>query len=456
MKQTLSYLFKSLFIMALWVNPVNAMQSSGEVPGERNGNEVNNMIKSHDLNALFNLALQHNPALARVESQKNQALNALQQTKAEGKVEVRLKSELSYTVMSEKAFARTSNQVEATYPLYEPQLNDKIQGANLTHQSQQWRLEAEKQAVLSQVVERYLSYWQQQQRLIFQHKEQASIESIMQQVQQRFQVGFQDLNDIVEIQSRLDFNLVERLTAQQTLEEIEAFLLADIGLENGRLFNVEGLVFPTASLPNLETLRQKINTLLTQQTDQVWLKLTAQNPKLLAIEQQTLAVRQQVAFARNNDGMKVEAFGAYVLNESDNNFYDDMRGARAGLRLSVPLYLGGQTKASVAQKSQQVLQNQASKREVALKIAAEAYKAWRALQSSQQRLNALKSALNSSKQAVTSSKQSLKTGRRNVLDLLDAQRLVHRIQRDIPIVEAQVWKSYYQLLFAMGTLKVGA
>lgn len=402
------------------------------------------------LSDLFELALQTNPSLSRADAEQAAAYSSLQDARGLLKPEVRFNSELSYAWMKMDEFPRTANQLIATYPLYEPQLNDLNKSADSTYQSKQWRSEAEKQKVLFKVAELYFTYWQQREDFLFLKKEQRSIESIIKQVRQRFQVGYQDLNDIVEIQSRLDFNHAELLKAEQDFRQTEAKLTAVLG--DASTFSYDALSFPLKQAPQLARLEREVNVAKAENAQQAWSKLVINNPLLLALEQQVQAAQKQVEYVKNKDSVQVEAFGALVYNDSDKNFYDDMQGARGGLRLNVPLYLGGRTEAAVSKQRSQVKELLAVKRETSLSLEAQARNAWLALQTGTTRLKALKAALESSRQAVKASEQALKTGRRNVLDLLDAQRHLHKIERDLPILKADIWKSYYLFYWTIGNL----
>ncbi|QCU89806.1 TolC family protein [Thiomicrorhabdus sediminis] len=421
------------------------------------------------LSPLFNLALQNSPAILQRQADQQQAYYGLQQAESELGAQVMLNSELSYSVMSEKRFARTANQLVATYSLYQPHQQDNREAAKYQFLAQQKGIVEQQQQVVMQVASLYIDYWQQQENLRYLQKEKSSINNIIKQLQQRFQVGLQDLNDIAEIRSRLDFNEAELLKAQADLQRTRAALLAQLGLQSLRelkiylaqhkrsellthaadqgdkiaLFDVDKL---KAELLALNSAQSDINS------DQFWWQLVQSHPALQGLTAKTNASYQQEKAIENLYGPQVEAFGALVYNDSDKNFYDDMRGARAGIRLNVPLYLSGKSESSIAKQRQQSLSIKAQKRQVALRLQSQAYNAWIGIQSGKSRYQALQQALVSSQQALQASEQALKTGRRNVLDLLDAQRHLHRIQRDLPQLKAQIWLNYYQLLWSLGRL----
>lgn len=405
-----------------------------------------------DLSTLFALAVEHNPSLSRAAADQSAALSALHNTEGLQKPEVRFKSELSYAWMTKAEFPRTANQLVATYPLYQPQLDALNQKSKFAYQGKRLDHVAETQKVFLNISQLYFRLWQQQENYRFLEKEQHSIESIIKQVKQRFQVGYQDLNDIAEIQSRLDFNRAEMLKAKQDIRQTQANLMAILGGIRQSEEQLDTLIFPLKRPLEVAKIEQMVRQAKEDKNDQAWSNLVASNPKVLALQQQWLASQKQVAYEKNKDTFQLEAFGAYVYNESDNHFYDDMQGARGGVQLNVPLYLGGRTDAAVAMQRSEAQKVQAAQRELSLGLQAKAENAWLALKAGTNRLNALKAALESSRQAVDANEQALKTGRRNILDLLDAQRQLHKIERDIPVLKASIWQSVYAFYWAIGNL----
>lgn len=407
----------------------------------------------HSLAQLLSVALDHNPALAAAKASTGAAQQGVESASAQQGAEVTFESELSYAWMSQAQFPRSANQLVASYPLYQPQKQSLTQAAQQHHQAKIWQQEADSQSVLLQVAEWYFKIWRQKETLYFLQKEQAAIADILQQVQQRFQVGYQDLTDVSDIQSRLDFNRAETLQAHQQLRQSYAGLNALLGghLSMNRLQQLE---FPKQLPANLRQIERSIKQALRQENDQAWSFLTQQHPKIQALDQQWQASETQATALRQQDHIQVKAFGALVLNESDGHYYNDMRGAKGGVTLSVPLYLGGQTQSKVSQQHHLSQQKLAQKNQYALMLQAQAENAWLALETGAQRLKALKAALNSSQQAVKANEQALQTGSRNILDLLNSQRHLYRIERDIPLLMADIWLNAFQLYAAMGHLKV--
>ncbi|MBN2606983.1 MAG: TolC family protein [Thiotrichales bacterium] len=402
--------------------------------------------KDAQLMQLYQTALSNNPNLAVFSAQAQGALSQQKQAASYEKLQVQLQSELSYAWMKKKDFGRTANQLKASYPLYQPDKTDLTQVATFQHDAAQWQLESQRQKLMLQLSELYYRYWSQQAQVDFLVKEQTSISSIMTQVRKRFQVGYQDLNDIAEIRARLDNNRADLLAAKQALAITESDLSALVGesVDLHRMKMPEDL--PNDALLNSAPSSQKVDAKI--QPD--WL---LQNPQVKALEQQIMAANRQVDYEKNKNGVQLDAFGAYVYNDSDGNYYDDMQGVKGGLELKYPLYLGGRTDAAVSKSRAQVSAAQAQKRQLMLQLEATIRNSLLSYQASVERLSALKAALSSNQEAVKATENGLRTGTRNILDLLNAQRSLHKAQRDVPLTKAKIWQSWFEFYGALGLLK---
>jgi outer membrane protein len=396
-----------------------------------------NVFPEPQLQKLFDLALTNNPTLQVSEAKQLAAQSKIDLAESQQQPTVSLQSELSYAWMKNNDFGRSANQLRASYPLYQPNLTDQLSLAKYQESSSEWQLKSQRQMLLRKVAEAYYQYRSQQAQVDYLAKEQQSIESILSQVEQRFQVGYQDLNDIAEIQARLDKNRAEQLLAQQQLEVIAANLEVYLG----QPADMATWTLP-ADLPKMD-----------MEQYQAALNRVRQHPELNTIQQAEKAAQEQAVLVKSQDGIQLEAFGAYVYNESDGNFYDDMRGFKGGLQLSLPLYLGGRTDSKVAMARAESKQLNAQHRDLERVLTAQAKSSWLTYQAGIKRLESLKAVLSSSEQALQATENGLSTGNRNILDLLNAQRRLHRAERDLPMLKAQIWQAWYQLQWALGKLE---
>lgn len=409
-----------------------------------------------DLQTWFDKALAQSPQIAMQQNAEMAALSQWQASQSKQSLAVVLKSELSYSWMEMANFPRTANQLMATYPLYQPQLNDKSETAKLGYEGQQFKLAAEKQALLLKVAELYFKAIKQQAMLVYLNKDQQSLKSILVQIEKRYQLGYQNLNDLADLQSRMDITLAEQLKAKQELTQTQASLLALVG-EDSADFTQQFATNPTwlAHLPTqIPQLTHSIDLAKSQKNQQAWLFLTQSHPSLQALNQQILAAKKQSETLLHEDGIQLNAFGALVVNRSDKHAYDDMQGVKAGLQLTVPLYLSGATQANQNKQHYVIAQIEQHHRLQSLSLQATAQNAWLTITSGADRLRALQAALASSTQSVQANEQAMQTGARNIRNLLEAQRQRHKVEKETRQLMAEIWYNYYLFNWATGSLNV--
>ncbi len=397
-----------------------------------------NLSQDRQLQKLFSLALENSPVIQISVEQQNAARDNKEVMASFLKPDVRFKSELSYSWMQKQSFARTASQLQASYPLYQPDREDLYGLASYQQIEKKWQLEGVKQSLLLKVSNLYFNFWIQKSEQLFLQKEFESISEIMEQVKQRFTIGYQDLNDISDIQARLDRNRADLIKIEQHLHIIQIDFESLLGIH----IDLSEFIQPErfASVIELGVTSEKMKELI------------ADHPAMRRYDQALLAINKKVDYEKNKDGIVIQAFGAVVNNQSEGYFYDDAQGAKVGLTLNVPLYLGGQTNASIAKARAESRQLTAQKRQKELSLAASFKGSNENLKHNQKRLLALQAVLASNKQALTAAENGLITGNRNILDLLDAQRSLHRAERDIQIVVNNLWLNWYLYLWSIGEI----
>ncbi|MBN2866848.1 MAG: TolC family protein [Thiotrichales bacterium] len=403
---------------------LSAMPNWAQAEALRVSNLVEKALASHPDSALW----------------QAQTLEAkAQQAGAESQIQpkLQLQSELSYAWMQKKDFGRTANQLLATYPLYAPQLEENLTSSDWKSQAQMANTLAEQQTLTLKVIKALLNVRILAAQRVYLQQEKQAIRASLAQVQQRFQVGYQDLNDVVEMQAQADNNQALLLEAQQQQLQVLADLQAWIG---------EPLTLE--QVPKLEETLYFAKDL----TEASWPDLIESHPQIKALGFTWQAKQAEVAFAQSQDGPQLQAFGAYVYNDSQQNFYDDMQGLRGGLQLTIPLYLGGKTQAKLDETRAQSQVLLARQQAQMLLLKTTAQKAQLGIQSAQQRLVALKNAILSNQQAVKAAEEGLKTGARNVLEVLQAQSRLYAAQKATATLKAQMQMDQMTLFWALGVL----
>ena len=406
----------------------------------------NSSLSSADpqLKELFTLALTHNPNIEMAKSVIDIDDYQLKVSQSEEGPTVQLISELSYAWVEEKEFGRTANQLRASYPLYQP---DKKARSDVSQQAVEVAKQAVKisqQAILLEIAMQYYDYWQQQAEWEFLGKEHQTYLGLLEQSKHRFQLGYQDLNDLTEIQAKIDNIKAQQIAVQQSMQNMY-FKLTE--LVNSP-FDISGFTRPNAMPSDLTLLSSKI----LNKNDQAWSELISHNPAIIAVDKQISLIGKQVNVEKLSDGPQVELFTSYIYNDSDGNFYDDMQGLKGGVQIKIPIYLSGKTDAKVAKVRATMQQLEIKKTIQMSKITRIAQQAQVSYNLGLKQLSLLNKATESNKQAIKAIESGMSTGNRNMMDLLKAYSDLHKAEKTIPILKAKLWQYWWQLQWVTGTV----
>ncbi|HIE40648.1 MAG TPA: hypothetical protein EYP76_04385, partial [Thiomicrorhabdus sp.] len=248
-----------------------------------------NLSQDKQLQKLFSLALENSPVIQISVEQQNAARDNKEVMASFLKPDVRFKSELSYSWMQKQSFARTGSQLQASYPLYQPDREDLYGLASYQHIEKKWQLEEVKQSLLLKVSNLYFNFWIQKSEQLFLQKEFESISEIMEQVKLRFTIGYQDLNDISDIQARLDRNRADFIKIEQRLHiiQIDFERLLGIYVDLSEFLQPESF----ASIVKQDVAGEKMKEII------------ANHPAMRRYDQALLAINKKVDYEKNKDGI---------------------------------------------------------------------------------------------------------------------------------------------------------
>ncbi len=398
------------------------------------------------LNELFRLALTHNPNIEMARSQIDINGYQLNVSQSEEGPTVQLISELSYAWVKEKEFGRTANQLRASYPLYQPEKQARSDVSQQAVEVAKQAVKISQQDILLEIAMQYYDYWQQQAELDFLGKEHQTYLGLLEQSKSRFQLGYQDLNDLTEIQAKIDNIKAQQIAVQQNMQNLY-FKLTE--LVNSP-FDISGFTRPN-TLPSALTHMPSKSL---NKSDQAWLDLISHNPAILEVDKQIKLIGKQVNVEKLSDRPQVELFTSYIYNDSDGHFYDDMQGLKGGVQIKVPIYLSGKTDAKVA-KTRATMQQLEIKKTIKMsRITRIAQQAQVSYDLGLQQLSLLNKAIESNKEAIKAIESGMSTGNRNMMDLLKAYSDLHKAEKAIPILKAKLWQYWWQLQWVTGSLAI--
>lgn len=310
----------------------------------------------------------------------------------------------------------TYYQIQLQQPLFSLERWRKMDVANAQVSSAELQLAVVEQELALQVSEAYIKAYLASQRLGLLESQQDSLELQVRQASRAFDLGVGNRVDLLEAQSRYDQAVSDAVEAENELDNA--------------LSELERL---TGVTPRFQRSAPGELTTVTLNGDignpDEWIPRTDQNLNVLLAQQE-----QQVAQANTS----VRRSGYYPelnlnLSYSDRVSDDELRESedyRASVELSVPIYRGGYTNASVRQGEKRIEAGLAAvdnERNLAIQ---EVRQRIRALNGGERRLEALNQAISSSQLFLEAAEKGEQLGLRDLVDVLDARASLYdqRIQ----------------------------
>jgi outer membrane protein len=396
------------------------------------------------LKELFTLALAHNPNIEMAKSDIDINGYQFDLSRSEGGPTVQLISELSYSWGKEKEFGRTANQLRASYPLYQPEIKARTDVSKQAVEVAKQAVKISQQDILLEIAMQYYEYWQQQAEWDFLGKERQTYLGLLEQSKSRFQLGYQDLNDLTEIQAKIDNIRARQIAVQQKMENVYF-----------KLTELVNSSFDMSGFTRRNTLPKRFTHLPSKnisKNDQAWTDLISHNPAIMEADNQINLIGKQVKVEKLSDGPQVELFTSYIYNDSNGHYYDDMQGLKGGVQIRIPIYLSGRTEAKISKTKASKQQIETKKDILINKIIRVAQQAQVSYDLGIQQLSLLQKAIESNKQAIQAIESGMSTGNRNMMDLLKAYSDLHTAEKTIPILKAKLWQYWWQLQWVTGHL----
>lgn len=277
---------------------------------------------------------------------------------------------------------------------------------------------AEQQLILK-VATAYFDVLRSQANLAsFQAEEEASLQ-VLEQAQQRFEVGLIPITDVYDSQANADLAAVNRLVEENNLSQRREALEAIIGQPFGEL---DGLAENFPIEPSENSLEE-------------WEQLGQENnPTILSAKLDFEARKDDAKAARSAMLPTVELNMNYNWNQSGNpiSFTPNLpsESTAVTLNLTIPLYSGGYNSARL----RQAYYTRDASEEALLKAKRDntlaTRNAWRNVMTDVRAVAARAQAILSAQSALEATQVGAEVGTRNVVDVVLAQRTLFQAQRD--------------------------
>lgn len=322
---------------------------------------------------------------------------------------------------------------EAWYAYQAAQENDKAAALNLA--------EAEQELIM-RVATAYFDVLQSQDNLETFRAEEDAAARVLEQSQERFEVGLVPITDVYESQASYDLARVNRLVEENTLNQRYEALEAITGLDHQNLAPLEE-AFP------IDGLDENMD-LWVQVAMENNLAIRAAEKNLSASEQEAKAARAAMlptmdvsaGYNWRQSGNTFSFFGPNLANESTN----------IGLNISVPIFSGG---LNSAQKRQAYYARNATEEALMMTRRSSVQtvrNSYRSIETDVQAVAAREQAIESAQSALEATEVGLEVGTRNVVDVVLAQRTLFQSQRDYDTARYNYILNTLNLKQAAGTL----
>lgn len=255
------------------------------------------------------------------------------------------------------------------------------------------------------------------------------------QAKRRFETGFGTITEVSEAQASYDMSLAEGVEIVNSLEFNRRELEDLIGVYPDELCKLmpENLVLTRPDPQSVDS----------------WIaQALACNPELAAARQEVQIAKREVEKQRGERFPTVDLVGGKNYSISENNYsigstYDTYSIA---LQLNVPIYTGGYTSASIRQAHAKRLRAEEQLIGQERSVQTEVRKYYDSVISSIAQIHAYEQTVKSGEIALTGTKKGYEVGLRSNVDVLDAERKLLSVRKDLA-------KSRYQYILNRLMLK---
>lgn len=382
---------------------------------------INNYAYSHGLLKVYKLAAKKDPVLQQAFADFKSVEQNVPIAVADLLPEVTLNAGMSYDKVLN--FSTTTQK--------NPEVNSKYFSVNLTQPLFYWDrisrylqseievekaihdLEAAKEDLLTRVSDAYFNVLEAQDTLEFITTEKRAVKQLYDESKERFDVGLIPIADVDEAQSRLDLKTADEIDAQNQLATRydELAEIVDVSLDHLSLLTPK---FRPSS-PKPSDIKQ-------------WLQMALDRNHLLRSERLALKIQEKnedIAFAGHLPSADLTA--QYRGSDSDNALQIDTISSARGYISSrggsiegrVEIFGGGGTQALVEQEEFNTLAAGFNTERVTRETTSNTKQAYRNVQTSISRIDALEQAVVSGLSALEATRASYEVGTRASIDVLD-------------------------------------
>lgn len=386
---------------------------------------------STNLVEVYEQAKESDPVLKQAEAQYQAAQEAMPQARAGllpqlnlNAEATRIREEVDYGSNSSlfQDETRTYNTTQAglslTQPLFRWMTYKRLDEADASVARAAANFAAAEQDLMIRVSERYFGVLSAEYQLRVAKSRETAIERQLEQARQRFDVGLIARTAVEEAKARYDLARADVIAAENQVASSRQALRELTGQPMGELANIGEDIPLNRPEPN---------------SAQAWSdKAREQNWQLTAARRGAEAAMANIGVQRGGHYPTLDLVGSYGHQRQTGGAFgaQDTTSGSVGVQLNVPIFSGGATSSRVRQAQYEYTGAREQLEEVNRSVQRRTADAFRGVESSILRAQALEQALVSTRSALEAVEAGYEVGTRTIVDVLDAQNARFQAERD--------------------------
>ena len=277
--------------------------------------------------------------------------------------------------------------------------------------------------LIIRLIDNYIQVAYTQDKLLLNQAQQEIYQKQLASSQRLFELGEGTKTDIAEIETRLYLTQSQYTDLQLEIEKAKNKLSAMIG----------------SQLPTHEHIAKLTDTKFVLQSlapddYSTWEKNAIQNNlKIQSARHEMAIAKQEIEKNRGEFFPTVQFYAAYSSSNSDSNntINQKYQSANVGFYVSMPLFNGGKTTASMRQSTAKYQMSAFERDAIIQNIMQELRYQYQICSTSHIKLMAFEQAVSSAKLQLNATRKSYIGGQRTMVDVLNAEELLYRAQQDL-------------------------
>ena len=309
-------------------------------------------------------------------------------------------------------------QLSLSQALYHHDLFAQMREADASTAQAEANYQAAQQDLEVRATDLYFKVLAAVDNLEFAQSEKKANQHLLEQAQQRFDVGLIAITDVQEAKAAYDLSVAQEITAQNRLAIAKEELREVTGKFHKALQPLkEDVTLPT---PDPADVEKWVDTALQQ------------NYQLIAAQAAVNKAQEDVELNRAGHFPRLDAVASYGYSDVSAGLFggSESTDAQIGLQFSLPLYQGGGTSSQVQAAVYRLTQAKEALEQQRRSTDRQTRSAYLTVLDAINSVNALKQAVVSAQSALDATQAGYEVGTRTIVDVLQSQRNLFNAQRN--------------------------